>query len=67
MYISTIYLLFCQLYAILFLGDKNEKLSELFDIDSDVEIKRIAINSKQVEPGDLFVCTMGVKADRHDL
>ena len=43
-----------------------KKLSELFDIDSDVEIKRIAINSKQVEPGDLFVCTMGVKADRHD-
>lgn len=38
-----------------------KKLSELFDIDSDVEIKRIAINSKQVEPGDLFVCTMGVK------
>ena len=43
-----------------------KKLSELYDIDSDVEIKRININSKEVVPGDLFVCTMGVTADRHD-
>lgn len=43
-----------------------KKLSELYDIDSNIEIKDIKINSKEVEPGDLFICTMGVKADRHD-
>ena len=43
-----------------------KKLNELYDTNSDVEIKRININSKEVEPGDLFVCTMGVTADRHD-
>ncbi len=43
-----------------------KKLRELYDIDSDVEIKDIKINSKEVEKGDLFICTMGVKADRHD-
>ena len=43
-----------------------KKLSELYDIDSDVEIKRISINSKEIEEGDLFVCTKGVTADRHD-
>ena len=48
------------------MGDKMKKLSELYDIDSDAIIKDIKINSKQVVPGDIFVCTMGVKADRHD-
>ena len=43
-----------------------KKLSELYNINSDVEIKDIKINSKEVEPGDLFVCTKGVTADRHD-
>ena len=44
-----------------------KKLNELFpEADSDVEIKAIKINSKEVEKGDLFVCTMGVTADRHD-
>ena len=43
-----------------------KKLSELYNIDSDILIKAIKINSKQIEPGDLFVCTMGVNADRHD-
>ncbi len=43
-----------------------KKLSELYDIDNDTLIKDIKINSKEVEKGDLFVCTMGVKADRHD-
>ena len=43
-----------------------KKLSELYDVDSNVEVKRININSKEVEPGDLFVCTKGVTADRHD-
>ena len=44
-----------------------KKLNELFDsTNSDVLIKGIKINSKEVVEGDLFVCTMGVTADRHD-
>ena len=43
-----------------------KKLKELYNIDSEVEIEGISINSKQIKPGDIFVCTMGVKADRHD-
>lgn len=44
-----------------------KKLNELYpEINSDVMIKRISINSKEIEEGDLFVCTMGVTADRHD-
>lgn len=44
-----------------------KKLEELYPgIGADVLIKGIKINSKEVEPGDLFVCTMGVTADRHD-
>ena len=43
-----------------------KKLSELFKCDYDTEIYGIKINSKEIEPGDLFICTMGVTADRHD-
>ena len=44
-----------------------KKLNELYpDVASDVMIKGIKINSKEIEAGDLFVCTMGVTADRHD-
>ena len=43
-----------------------KKLNELYDCNYDVEINRIIINSKDIEPGDLFVCTMGVTADRHE-
>ena len=43
-----------------------KKLRELYDIDSDIEISGVCINSKQAKPGDIFVCTMGVNADRHD-
>ena len=44
-----------------------KKLNELYPgVKSDVLIKSIKINSKEVEEGDLFVCTMGVTADRHD-
>ena len=43
------------------------KLNDLYPgVGTDIVIKRISINSKEVEPGDLFVCTMGVTADRHD-
>ncbi len=43
-----------------------KKLNELYDCEYDVEIKRIIMNSKDIEPGDLFICTKGVTADRHD-
>ena len=43
-----------------------KKLSELFDCNYDVDVKGIKINSKEITPGDLFVCTKGVNADRHD-
>ena len=42
-----------------------KKLGELYDGFENTEIKDIKINSKECEPGDLFVCTMGVTADRH--
>lgn len=43
-----------------------KKLNELYDCEYDVEINRIIMNSKDIEPGDLFICTKGVTADRHD-
>lgn len=43
-----------------------KKLNELYDINDDRLISGIKINSKEVEPGDIFVCTMGVTADRHN-
>ena len=42
-------------------------LSELYPgVSQDVMIKSIKINSKECDNGDLFVCTKGVTADRHD-
>ena len=43
-----------------------KKLSELYPISDDREIKAIKIHSKEVTEGDIFVCTKGVTADRHD-
>ncbi len=43
-----------------------KKLNELYDIEDDRLITGIKINSKEVEKGDLFVCTMGVNVDRHE-
>lgn len=44
-----------------------KKLSELYPgCGYEVLIKGIKINSKEIMPGDVFVCTMGVTADRHD-
>ena len=46
---------------------KMKKLQELYpEATENVEIKRICINSKEIEKGDLFICTMGATADRHD-
>ena len=42
-------------------------LNELYpEVNSEVLIKGVKINSKEVEEGDLFVCTKGVTRDRHD-
>ena len=44
-----------------------KKLSELYPgYPDDILINGIKINSKDVTDGDIFVCTMGVTADRHD-
>lgn len=43
-----------------------KKLSDLYSGYPDIDIKDIKINSKQVEQGDIFICTHGVTADRHD-
>lgn len=43
-----------------------KKLSELYDVNSDILIRDIKINSKEVVDGDIFVCTKGVTTDRHD-
>ena len=42
------------------------KLSELYPNCDDTMINEIKINSKEVQEGDIFVCTHGVTADRHD-
>jgi len=42
------------------------KLSELFNVDSDLEIKGISTDSRKVKEGDLFLCIKGIGADRHD-
>ena len=44
-----------------------KKLNELYpEVDSSALVKSIKINSKEIEKDDLFICTMGVTADRHD-
>lgn len=43
-----------------------KKLNELYDCNYDIEINGIKINSKEIEEGDLFVCTKGATTDRHD-
>lgn len=45
-----------------------KKLNELYPDCGyeDVLVQGIKINSKEIMPGDIFVCTMGVTADRHD-
>lgn len=43
-----------------------KKLNELYDCNYDTEVYGIKMNSKEVEPGDLFICTKGITADRHD-
>ena len=43
------------------------KLCELFEnCGYDTEIRGIKTSSRDIEPGDLFVCIKGIVADRHD-
>lgn len=42
-----------------------KKLSDIYPGAADVAVKDIKINSKDVTKGDIFLCTMGVTADRH--
>ncbi len=42
-----------------------KKLNELIDTNLDIEITGIKINSKEIEKGNLFVCTDQGTADRH--
>lgn len=44
----------------------EKRLCDLFDTKNKTLIKDIKTNSLQVEKGDLFVCTMGFSADRHE-
>ena len=43
-----------------------KKLSELYNCNLDIKISGVKNNSKEVKPGDLFVCTKGVTSDRHN-
>ncbi len=43
-----------------------KKLNELFECKYDTVIKGIKINSKDIKPGDLFVCTDMGTLDRHE-
>ena len=43
-----------------------KKLKEIVKCNYETEITGVKINSKELEKGDLFVCTMGVTADRHE-
>ena len=41
-------------------------VKDIFNIDSDIKVKDIKINSKAVKQGDIFVCVSGVNFDRHE-
>lgn len=43
-----------------------KKINDIYNCPFDTEINDIKINSKEIKPGDLFVCTKGVNTDRHD-
>lgn len=47
------------------LVNSMKNIRDLYNCDYDFEIKDIKTNSKEVEKGDLFVCTRGVNIDRH--
>ena len=42
------------------------KLSQLIAVDKDVEITGIAVDSRKVRKGNLFLCVCGEHSDGHD-
>ena len=42
------------------------KLNELIDCDINLEIKGLSTNTRDLKPGDLFICIKGASADRHN-
>lgn len=42
------------------------KINEIYDCNYEDEVFDIKINSKEVKPGDIFVCVNGINVDRHD-
>ena len=42
------------------------RLSQLIAVDNDVEITGIAVDSRKVQKGNLFVCVCGEKTDGHE-
>ena len=43
-----------------------KKLNELYDGYPEIDIKDIKINSKDIVPGDLFVCINGITKNRKE-
>ena len=43
-----------------------KKLSELYNCNLDILVNDIKTNSKEIKPGDMFVCIKGINYDRHD-
>lgn len=43
-----------------------KKLSDLYNISSDVIVSGISVNSKDIKQGDIFVCIQGQNVDRHE-
>lgn len=43
-----------------------KKINELYNCSYDIEVDDIKINSKEIKPGDIFVCIQGINADRHN-
>lgn len=47
-------------------NDFMKNLKTLFNCNLDIEINNVKINSKEVKPGDLFICRKGINSDGHD-
>ena len=43
-----------------------KNLKTLFNCNLDIEISNVKINSKEVNPGDLFICRKGINSDGYD-
>ena len=43
-----------------------KKLSDFFEVENDVFVNDIVIDSRLVKKNDMFVCVKGINSDRHD-